>query len=90
MLRKPDRFERMVNRVGFVEAWRGDRKIYEADALKLLRRQHRAYVRMVKDEYTHWSTISSDKSRSPGLITYAHYRAVQCRAISTLLEDYKC
>lgn len=42
-MKKPDRFERMVDACNFND--RSD----AADAVKLLRLQHRAMVRMVKD-----------------------------------------
>lgn len=90
MARKPDRFERLVE-TELKGGMRDTMPIAEFRHLAglLLRRQHRAYVRMVKDGYTHWSIIASNKGGNPGVITYAHYRAVQCREIITLLENYK-
>lgn len=47
MTRQPDRFERMVNN-GAVTP--GGHSIYITDAIALLRREHRAMVRVVKKE----------------------------------------
>ncbi len=54
MPRKPDRFERMVNKhFGIITSGNPvladiANAIYREEAIKLLRRQHRAYVRMVE------------------------------------------
>ena len=47
-MKKPDRFERAVQNVKAVICIAGGRAIYTRDAIKLLRRQHAAVVRLVK------------------------------------------
>ena len=88
-MRKPDRFERMVAQEGKRIKGLSAALLDPMFTIKLLRRQHRAMVRVVKAEYTHWAAIASDKKSSLGSSTYAHYRALQCRDAITLLDDYK-
>ena len=47
MIRKPDRFEQMVQRVAFLDSWNMP-VVSAKDALKLLRAEHRRVVREVK------------------------------------------
>jgi len=53
-MRKPDRFERMVEKMDKTAAgFNNHGLVYPLDAVSLLRRQHAAYVRLVEKEMGH-------------------------------------
>jgi hypothetical protein len=84
MARKPDRFERMVEQVI------GESPImFTHETLKLLRRQHRAYVQMVKKDMYMYVDKASDATRV-GNGTYEWDKKIEAMAdFLTKVEQYK-
>jgi len=79
MPRKPDRFERMVKQIFGViastnpESARLEYYMYREDAVKLLRRQHRAMVRIVESMPRQRYLVSDSLMRSAVIETLKQY-----------------
>ncbi len=92
MPRKPDRFERMVNQnFGVIVSTRPENArlgqyMYREDAVKLLRRQHRAYVRMIQ---AHNRYIQSFPDRDIQL-AWKDGNKYACTELLNQFKEYKC
>lgn len=86
-MKQPDRWDRIVDK----EKWGNELDGYffrPAHVAKLLRAQHRAYVRMVKKELLEWSKYVLENKDKPALVTRGHDRARQCMELVEKLKDY--
>lgn len=89
-MKKPDKFERMVQNSSTWASFMKGKRVLDTDhVIKLLRRQHAAYVRMVNEEYRKWEAITLDRSHGNGRIVMAHYKAVEARDILMKFANYK-
>lgn len=80
MMKKPDRFERMVMRLVNSDSTY-DPFIYYDDVVALLRREHQAVVRMVREELDLWAEAALATNEFG-----RRCRAAQCRDILTKLQ----
>ena len=74
MTRKPDRFERVVQRVAFLDSWNMP-VVSAKDALKLLRAEHRRVVKLIRKRGDEYMQEASDLTLSKAMQASAASKA---------------